>query len=482
MTKKFYLIFIFLLIFLLTTIFFLPKIFSTKVGTKFLLKKIEKKILAKIDVNSFNLSWSGPQIIQKLSYSDENMDLQVKSIKSNISLISLYKTLKSKDELKFFANTDISDLDITLHYPTLPKASIYNVFASIKADENKISSIKVTGKTKEAQVSGDIEAKFDFIGSKIEAKIKGYNIPTIGIDRLLFHNKKKYQNILVQILGPSLNINVSSSLDNFNGPINIDLNSSYTKAKLNLFYAKNIISLKEDAKITIDLPGINPTILKKINYVKTISPTVITISSKDFSLPIRPFTLDKLRINQINLDLNKLQLSNTSFIKKITKFAKIQASDLVTVWFTNVNLRVENNNLFCDRVDFLIDNELHLCAFGKVDLFDHKIKFNVGIPSDTLANVFNIKNLPDDYVMKIPISGTIENPKIDAKAAGAKILALSTLQTAKGIGSIISSVLTKIKKDDDIPKARKPFPWEGKVLKKNVIQPVDANKIDELFE
>lgn len=460
--KMFYLIFIFSTLILFIIVFSLPKIFSTKVGTKFLLKKIENKYCAKIEIESFNLSWFGPQSLKKLSYADTNLDLKVDSIVSNISLFSLYKSLNSYEKLKFFANTDIKDLDINFHFSNLPKASIYNVFASIKAEADKVNSIRIIGKTKEDSKTGNIEASLDFKDKKINAKILGNNIPTIGLDQLLFFNKEKYQNILVQILGPSFDIEIKSTLENLVGPIDIDFNSTNSKAKLNLFYQKDKLTLKEAAKIILDLPEIKPTFIKGISYIKSIEPIIITISEQDFLLPLSPFNLEKLSIKQSTIDLNKMIVSNTGIIKTITNFTKIPAKENVFLWFTNVNLKVENKTLTTDRMDFLINDDLHLCAWGKIDLSDHNLKLNLGLPSDTLTTIFNIQNLSKDYVIKIPISGTLENPKIDAKGATGKIIALTALQKAKGLGSIIGGVLTKIKKDEDIPPPKKPFPWAEK--------------------
>ncbi len=468
---------------LLIIIFAIPNFFSTKVGTRFLLKRIESKINAKIDVESFKLSWLGPQTIKNLVYKDANLDLQIDSLISNMNLFIFYKSFHTYKKFKFLANTQINDLNVHFHYPNVAQASIYNVFASIKATNKGVNTIDIRGKTKEDNKTGNIQANIDFINDKINSKILGTNIPTIGIDRLLFFNNKKYQNILVQLLGPSFDIEIDSILENKSGPIDINLNSTYSKAKLNLLYQKDKITLKKAATIIINLPGINSTFIKNINYIKSVEPITIKISDKDFVLPISPFKLDKLNLKQATIDLNKMIISNTSIIRTITNLAKMPSSQVVSIWFTNVNIQIDNKNLYSDRIDFLINDEIHLCLWGKVDLFDHNIKLNLGIPSDTLLSVFGIQNLPKDYVIKIPIHGTLENPKIDVKKATTKILALSTLQSRKGLGPIIGGVITRMQKDEDIPPAKRPYPWEGKIKKNSTIhQPVDLDSIYDLFK
>jgi len=480
--KKSYYIIIAVCISLLIIIFTLPSIFSTKVGSRFLLKRIEKKINASIEIESFNLSWFGPQKITKLEYKDPNLDMQVDLIISNMSLFSFYKSLNSYKKFKFLANTDINNLNVQFHFSNLPKSSIYNVYASIKADIKGLNTINIKGKTKEDNKTGNFEAFLDFKFDKIYTKVFGTNIPTIAIDQLFFFNNKKYKNLLVQLLGPSFNIEINSTLENLSGPIAIDLNSTYSKAKLNLFYEKDKITLKENATIIIDLPGINPTFIENINYVKSIEPIIIRISKKDFLIPISPFKLEKLNIQNAQVNLNKMTVSNTGIIRAITNLAKIPSSQFVSLWFTYVNLQITNKNLYFDRMDFLINDDIHLCIWGKVDLFDHNLRMYLGITKDALLSVFNIQNLPNDFVIKIPIKGTLENPKIDASAATAKILALSTFQS-KGIGSIIGGVISRFQKEDDIPPPKKPYPWEGKIKSsKKIQQPIDLDSIFELFK
>ncbi|KKL74070.1 hypothetical protein LCGC14_2068560, partial [marine sediment metagenome] len=55
--RPIYIIFISILIALVIFIFFLPAFFSTKAGTNYLISKIEKKSNAKVEIESFHLTW-----------------------------------------------------------------------------------------------------------------------------------------------------------------------------------------------------------------------------------------------------------------------------------------------------------------------------------------------------------------------------------------------------------------------------------------
>ncbi len=449
-------------------IFFLPTFFSTKLGTNLLISKIKKKSNAKIQIESFHLTWMGPQKIKNLSYKDPNIDMDVESITSNMSLLSFVKSIKSYKKFKFLANTEIKNLNADIHFLN-NRANFNDVNASIKANLKGVNSIEIEGKTLHNNISGNFNAFIEIDEEKIQSTINAKNIPTIGLDQFLFYKNPKYQNILSKILGTSLDLQIKSNLQNLKGPIDIDLKSTNAHAILNLFYEQDKIFLTKLANIVLNLPAINPQFVKNISYLASEKkfPIIVKISKDNFSYPISPFKMKNLKIGHLSLDLNKMIVSNTGAIKTLTLLAKLNSSNLVNIWFTKVNIQIENAMLFLDRMDFLIDETIHLCTWGRIDLNNRTLKMNLGVTADTLYSVFGIENLPDDYVIKIPIKSTIDDPKIDISKATAKIVALSTLQKSNKIGSIIGGFITRLQKDQkNIPKAKRPFPWEGKIRKK----------------
>lgn len=51
--------------------------------------------------------------------------------------------------------------------------------------------------------------------------------------------------------------------------------------------------------------------------------------------------------------------------------------------------------------------------WGQVDTaHDNATEMTVGLPADTLA-AYGIKNLPDNYMLDIKVSGTTTNPQVD---------------------------------------------------------------------
>ena len=91
----------------------------------------------------------------------------------------------------------------------------------------------------------------------------------------------------------------------------------------------------------------------------------------------------------------------------------------VHMWFTPVNLRIMNNILYTDRMDILIDNDLHICTWGNINLQNKRLNMNLGLTAYTLENIFGLSNLDPDYVITIPITGTLDKPKLDSSGATA---------------------------------------------------------------
>ncbi|MBN2479547.1 MAG: hypothetical protein JXA94_04905 [Parachlamydiales bacterium] len=479
--KILYITSISILAFLLIVFLSIPKIMSSKFFIDPFKKKYEKKYNAKIEIDSISFSYLGPQKFSNFKYADKNLDLSVEKIKSNLSLFSFFKTFKKLDKIPFLSHTEIDNLNVTFHFPNLPKSNFYNVYAKITSDFNQVKSIDIFGKTSEDKYSGNFDIKVKIDQEKIQTNILAKDIPTIGLDQLLFYNKKNLAGSLIGLLGPSINVKASSTIENKTGPINIDLTSTNSKIVLNLNLEKDQITLQDSAIGTFHITGINPNLLKQITYAQTQSnnPIVVRVSKNDFSIPINPFKIEKIKVQNAFIDFGKILVSNTGVVATITSIGKATSQNMVSMWFTPINIKIQNGMLYTDRMDVLIDNKLHVCLWGDVNLVNERLNMNLGITSDTLLRVFKIKNLPSDYVVKIPIKGTIQKPKIDASSATTKILALSTLQVGKGIGSIIGGVITNLQKDDDIPPAKRPFPWEGQIKEESEKK---TNELEDFFK
>jgi hypothetical protein len=474
--KKIIYITSFFLVLLFFFIAALPKILSTKFFKNYLISKIEKKTNSKITAGSLNLSYFGPQSIKEIEYKDENLEFDAKVISVQMPLYTFYKSLtlfKKKidiltisKKINFLSKTKISSLNIKISYPNYPLITLYNINALI-GDKNSLANVDITGSSNK-NLSDLFSINFSLDTNNNIKNLIGKNIPTILIDQIIFFNKPILKGSLYQTLGPIINGSLSTDIKNKKGKIDLNLNSTNLITNLNLYLDKNEIKLLNSANIIIDLSSgaeyktqNNKKIFIRSDKDKKIN---IKISKDNFVLPI-DFDIRKLKIENLYINPNIIYTLNTNSLEIITEIAKLPYSNIIKIWATSINIKIENGVLSTDRMDFLVNNLLELCTWGKINLLNKKVSMNLGITSQALRYSYDIHNLSDDYVLKIPIKGTIDNIKIDPSKAIAKILALKALQSQGNIGSFIQGLITT-KKDDDIPNAKKPFPWEGKGLNK----------------
>ncbi|OGN61372.1 MAG: hypothetical protein A3F40_00015 [Chlamydiae bacterium RIFCSPHIGHO2_12_FULL_27_8] len=483
MKKKIYIILLSVLIFLLIIFSFIPQILSSISFKKLIIKKIEKKFDSKIEIDNLNFSWFGPQKILNIKYIDKNINASTESIISNMSFFSFYKALKTTEKLPFLAHTKINNLNIDLHFEDMPKVSFYNIYTDIKSQNNDFNIFEITGKTTEDKFQGNFSIYMEMNREIINLKANGLAIPTVGIDNIVFYKSKKLKGIIYALLGSNMNIDIDAKITNFKGPVNINIISSNAEAKLNLLYQDGNVSLVKPAFLQFHLNANTKKIIKGIDFVKTYanSPLSLQISNHDFEIPVKKFLLNKVLIKNMILDPGRLLVSNTGAIRSIMNFSKMGNPKEVQIWSTFVNTRVEDSIFYFDRIDLLIENELHLCFWGKINLKTQALNMNMGLTQDTLETLFGITSVADDYVLKVPVKGTLDDPKVDMSKAAAKILALSALEQGKGIGKIIGGVVSKMQNDSDIPPPKRPFPWEGKVLKKKKETPLNPENFFKIF-
>src|SRR5690606_34549150 len=112
------------------------------------------------------------------------------------------------------------------------------------------------------------------------------------------------------------------------------------------------------------------------------------------------------------------------------------------VWFTPLFFKLENGILETGRMDALAAGSVHFCSWGNINLVKDRIDMILGLTADTLKRVFGLKQISKSYVLKIPITGSIHDPKLAASAGAAKIAALIAAQRApKGAGGLLNIFL-----------------------------------------
>ncbi|MCC6127622.1 MAG: hypothetical protein IT584_00260 [Chlamydiae bacterium] len=134
-------------------------------------------------------------------------------------------------------------------------------------------------------------------------------------------------------------------------------------------------------------------------------------------------------------------------------------------WFTPFSFQIRNGAIQTGRLDALLSDSIHICSWGKVNLVSEKLHMYIGLPADTLNRSFQITGLSADYVLKIPLRGTISKPELDTGPAVAQIASMAATQKLPipKVGKMfeaITKTVSQVKNDKDVPPANRPFPWE----------------------
>ena len=227
---------------------------------------------------------------------------------------------------------------------------------------------------------------------------------------------------------------------------------------------QNQILLKSPVTATLHIsPDLSKLVLKNISpiYVSGFSssePFIIRVSDDAFSWPI-PFKKRDLHVHTAMLDMGKIQAKigdSLASLLAILKFSSLRIGDTTSLWFTPVNFQIKEGILYTDRLDFLIDDTIHLCTWGKINLLNNKIDMILGITADALKEAFGIKGIPEDFVLQLPMKGTTNKIHIDKAKAATKIALLMTTSQGKGILNNVLSTLGIIS-EKDAPPPKKTF-------------------------
>jgi hypothetical protein len=203
----------------------------------------------------------------------------------------------------------------------------------------------------------------------------------------------------------------------------------------------------------------------------------LEISPQGFSCPVIPSNTSKIQVNKGRLEIGKVWCKNEGNLQVtlgLLKRGQYHSGDELRLWFAPLDFQIQKGLFSGERTEILIADSLQVCLWGDVNLPKNSIDAILGLTSGTLRKAFGIKDLPDNYVLQIPIRGSLDDPKIDKGSATTKIGALLIWQQraaaagfAKGpAGALLGEMLNKLGPlpggDQKAPPAKTPFPWQTK--------------------
>jgi len=286
---------------------------------------------------------------------------------------------------------------------------------------------------------------------------------------------------MAAIFGPQLNLTASSTLTHWNGPIQLQLNSTNIRAVLDGAMSNGTLHLNNDFQMQLLLtPDLSRVLLNAVNpldlsAITAQAPVTLKIPSQGFSYPIQPSNTAQINIPSGRLDLGKLYCHNEGNVNITLGLLKLQQfsqSQNLELWFAPLDFHIVNGILECERTEVLIAQTYQVCVWGDLKFPSKKVDMILGLTAGCLRAAFGIKDLPDDYVLQIPMKGPMNDVKINTGKATAKIGALLLWQqkdmafgkSSKGqaLGKLLNKVGPLPDGNAKAPPAKRPFPWEGR--------------------
>jgi len=464
----------------------LPTFYSSNYGRVFFEKKLSKKLNVYSTIEHLSLSWFGPQIAEDIQFRNHDLSINVKSVTIDIPFWKIFKLDHITQKTIFNLDTTFKLKDGMFVLPSR-SAKIADCNAELKIENNQ-AFLTARGITSDVKRKGS----FSLRGNKDKnlhtssINFKSENIPTYVLDAVFALRYPEKKAFFSKFLGEHVDLNYNTSQRNRSGPIDIEVDSTYCFSKMYFQREKDTLHLNRDLKATLHisedlstllLQNINPLFLTGIS---SIDPCQIFISRKNFRYPL-PFDKNKLNISFGTVDMKQIAANlgdSLNFLITILKLPQFHRGDDVSMWFTPMNFKIENNIVTTDRMDVLIDHDIHVCTWGQINLANNKVDMVLGLTADALKKAFHIKNLPDDFVLQIPMKGKTNKIKFDVKKAAAQIALLMAGSTTKGWMGDVLGTLGQIHAKK-APPPKRPFPWEGK----GVYKPSpDKNPFDDFYQ
>lgn len=471
---KFWKILAFIILVLVCIFFSFPSLAKTNFGKKIIVKIIEKRLKADVHVTSLHLRWLGPQTVIGGQIKNKNWEASFKTLQINKPL---WFFLFSKDSrLISEGNLELEQGKALIYTQENSAIYIEDISISRKIRGKKLVEISADGKTMKENTKGN----FSVYISPSSKKIKLENFPSILLENFFslkfFHKKnilvntlRKNSQALSTTLDETLNLTYEEKEDKGEKSLSLHLISGKNILELLGKIQNNTFYLSKDLQATLDIkPTFFDSFFKNIHplfvtAIKAIHPISIAIEAKGFALPL-DFSIEKISIKKGAIDVGKLTCKNSKLLSLILSMLQqknMKKTSTMIVWCTPLYFQLEQGIFQTDRMDALLDDALHICIWGNIFLTNYKLNMILGIPADTLTQTFKIKNLPKNFVLQIPIKGTVQSPEIRGKKLGKKIAQLILLMQSSNEEEKNSKILQKIGLiDKDPPAPNKPFPWD----------------------
>ncbi len=418
--------------------FALPTLLSTKKGTAYLLKDLEKRFGGNYEIDQLQFSWFGTQRAVGIKVHKDEKHLMADEFTLNMSLLKFLKMRNYTLELiysgdlriknaSFFLSSGSSITNLNLDGDS--RTHTIHLTAKTKIDNEEDGYIEVTGKQGDSlEWHGHVERLP--IGY-VEFMHPGY--PFIAIIG-------NWANIILDCVDNRLNLSFNSPNLQFKTCGKLEDGVYFLLEPMTVYYTLNEASSDE--------------IFKKCS-VKPVSSELIVgkIEPRNTYFSYYPFSVDAISISSMNWNLGKMIFRNFGTFSDILSVVKLEVrkNKDVPIWFQDLPLSVERGVMTAKRTEMLIDNTYELGFMGKVDFNTETVDGNLILTAQVLRKVFHLKKIPSTYTVMMKTDGPYSDIKIHKSMALREIGRVVITEKAN-LPILPMPVVNP-------PPARQPVPW-----------------------
>lgn len=266
--------------------------------------------------------------------------------------------------------------------------------------------------------------------------------------------------------GKTLNAEVSINLEDQSKKFLVNATSSTGKLYLNGSIAQNRLILNAPIECSLIVtPGITMQLYDAfgITIAKSSIPIQLSVSNRGFGMPLQPNALFQTEASPIILDLGRLTAVNKGTVDGVNALFKIKGQSTIQLWFAPFYMHLASGKLVIERTEILMDNRMHICVWGSIDLVKKWVKLTVGLTAESLKQTLGISGVPATYVLQVPLEGPFGNVELKKGAVASKIALLIGSQAAPSntiFGGVVKTVNSIMNDQSKVPAAKRPYPWE----------------------
>jgi hypothetical protein len=444
-----------------------------------------KPITGKLKIQSLDLPFISTQLPFQLK---KPCDIQL-----NIKSLNIPVSNKNQSEWDLDGSIIVSNLSLAQKLKTVQldafSCAIYkpinkpDFILDLSGDVYSSSGKSLTT----GSLSGHIDIKnlkgsflnMDLSSSEVLAKLKLDSFPTLLLD--FFQTKADLP--FTTTFGDQINVNIDLSHQKDSGFFKTMLVGKDTVIKLNAIKTGSLYRLSDDVVIQTRM---SQELSKLFFYKKPMGvekfssnyPIVCRIGSKGSQFSLFPFDPKKLTLPECAFDFGRVTLDCDNLLPKALNLLKNSGnSKNISVWFQPIKSNIQNGLMNFPRFDFLVQDHFQMALWGDIDLNKNQVGMILGLTANCLQKAFGITDLPKNYVLQVPVSGPLDDVKIDSKKAASKIGTIIAMQQGGSLleqfggksGGIVGGLLKELSKipdaDKTAPSPQEPFPWDLKTSK-----------------